>query len=101
MRQIITWQQVTTHRAQIEVEIRDLAKWAIEALPGATFVNGTTRPPLLDELVHLVERNRRLRGRLLQLYAATHAPDELLSTDPAQHIDVEHPNSVDIDHQLP
>lgn len=69
MRHTVTWHQVTTYSAELEVTIPELAEWAIAHIPigqlGA--VDGT--PPRVDDLERSLELNPHLRAALLQLLA--------------------------------
>lgn len=69
MRHVVTWHQVTTYSAELEVTIPELAKWAIAHAPVALLsVDGSTQPEP-SVLERSLELNMHLRARLLQLYA--------------------------------
>ena len=69
MRHTITWQQITSYTAELDITTAELAAWAVDR--GLVLTLAASRPavPHLDRLARSIDTNRHLRARLLQLYA--------------------------------
>lgn len=63
----LTWTQAAIAIASVDVELDELARWAIGA--GVIRTGGDApRPPEAAALQRSLERNRHLRDAVLQLY---------------------------------